>query len=246
MNLTNPLASWISKINNPARLRQWLPGFLFVLVGIFIKLVLNKAVDASALTTFTTNINKTSIQIPNFVFNTKFGLDIIAGLCAGIGIYQIVRGFKKRLTMIIAVIGILVVLGFLVWGASSSSLSFTGMLAVMVIRAVPITIGALAGILCERAGIFNIAIEGMMIAGAFAGAVVGSIFNLWAGILAAIAPSRRCSSARAITWSASRTRRQSGWRGSWGTQWGAARSRSIIFSCNARPPAASSPARLGV
>jgi len=178
--------NWITKVLDPARLRQWLPGVLFILVGIFIKLVLNEAVEADALTTFTTNINKTSIQIPNFVFNTRFGLDLISGLCAGIGIYQILRGFKNKLTMIIAVMGILVVFGFLVWGASGTSLSFTGMLAVMVIRSVPITIGALAGILCERAGIINIAIEGMMIAGAFAGAVVGSIFNLWAGILAAI------------------------------------------------------------
>jgi len=171
---------------DPSKLRQWLPGILFILVAIFIKFVLNKSIGTDALTTFATNINEKAIQIPNFVFNTRNALDLIAGLCAGIGLYQIIRGFKKKTSTIIALIGVLVVLGFLVWGASGSSISFTGMLAVMVIRSVPITIGALSGILCERAGIVNIAIEGMMISGAFAGAVIGSIFGLWAGILAAI------------------------------------------------------------
>jgi len=171
---------------DPSKLRQWLPGVLFILVASFIKFVLNKSIETDALTTFATNINEKAIQIPNFVFNTRNALDLIAGLCAGIGLYQIIRGFKKKTSSIIAMIGILVVLGFLVWGASGTSISFTGMLAVMVIRSVPITIGALSGILCERAGIVNIAIEGMMIAGAFAGAVIGSIFGLWAGILAAI------------------------------------------------------------
>jgi ABC-type uncharacterized transport system permease subunit len=166
--------------------RQRILGIFFILVAIFIKLVLTKSIEPGALTTFATNINERAIQIPNWIFNTRSALDLIAGLCVGLGLFQIIRGFKTGTSSVIGLIGILVVLGFLVWGASGTSISFTGMLAVMVIRSVPITIGALSGILCERAGIVNIAIEGMMIAGAFAGAVIGSIFGLWAGILAAI------------------------------------------------------------
>jgi ABC-type uncharacterized transport system permease subunit len=158
--------------------RQRILGIFFILVAIFIKLVLTKSIEPGALTTFATNINERAIQIPNWIFNTRSALDLIAGLCVGLGLFQIIRGFKTGTSSVIGLIGILVVLGFLVWGASGTSISFTGMLAVMVIRSVPI--------LCERAGIVNIAIEGMMIAGAFAGAVIGSIFGLWAGILAAI------------------------------------------------------------
>lgn len=166
--------------------RSRILGLFFILVAVFMRLVLANSVAPDAITTFANNINKTAIQIPNWQFNTRLGLDIISGLCVGIGLFQLIKGFRKNTAAILGIMGVLIVLGFLFWGASGSSISFTGMLAVMVIRAVPITIGALSGILCERAGIVNIAIEGMMIGGAFMGAVIGSIGGLWAGMLAAI------------------------------------------------------------
>ncbi len=50
----------------------------------------------------------------------------------------------------------------------------------------PILMAALGGMLCQRAGIFNIALEGLMLSGAFAG-VVGSYFtgSAMGGVLAA-------------------------------------------------------------
>ena len=54
-------------------------------------------------------------------------------------------------------------------------------------KAVPLTLGAMSGVLCERAGIVNIAIEGMMLMGAMVGALVGSLTgNIWLGILGAV------------------------------------------------------------
>ena len=54
-------------------------------------------------------------------------------------------------------------------------MSLLGILQTTVQRAIPIAFGALSGLLCERAGIVNIAIEGMFLASAFAGAVAGTI-----------------------------------------------------------------------
>lgn len=45
--------------------------------------------------------------------------------------------------------------------------------------AVPLILGAMSGILCERSGIVNIGIEGMMLAGAFAAFVAKTATNAW-------------------------------------------------------------------
>jgi simple sugar transport system permease protein len=51
----------------------------------------------------------------------------------------------------------------------------------------PILLAALGGLLCERAGVFNIALEGLMLTGAFT-AVVGSFFlqSSFAGVMAGV------------------------------------------------------------
>ena len=52
--------------------------------------------------------------------------------------------------------------------------------------ATPLIFGALSGVVCERVGIVNIAIEGQLLAGAFLAAVVGSVTaSAYLGLLAA-------------------------------------------------------------
>jgi ABC-type uncharacterized transport system permease subunit len=62
------------------------------------------------------------------------------------------------------------------------------LLAVAVVKSTPLVLGALSGTVCERSGIVNIGIEGMMLASAFAGFAVGVLTgNLLLGVLAAMA-----------------------------------------------------------
>jgi len=58
----------------------------------------------------------------------------------------------------------------------------------------PLILGTLGVLLCERAGVLNLGIEGIMVAGAFAGWVtVYQGGGLWTGVLVAALGRRRCS-----------------------------------------------------
>jgi ABC-type uncharacterized transport system permease subunit len=61
------------------------------------------------------------------------------------------------------------------------------LLAVAVVKSTPLVLGALSGVVCERSGVVNIAIEGMMLTAAFAGFAVGAATgSLIAGLIAAM------------------------------------------------------------
>ena len=81
------------------------------------------------------------------------------------------------------------VVAFLIWvvgGARTPSISLAGLIAGSVTLAVPIVFGSLSGVLCERAGVVNIAIEGQLLGGAFTAAIVASLTdNPYLGLLAA-------------------------------------------------------------
>jgi len=76
----------------------------------------------------------------------------------------------------------------LLWAVAGSRIDVVDMLARTVRLATPIALGALAGILCERSGVINIAIEGVMLTGACIGYIVALLTsNSWVGLTAAMA-----------------------------------------------------------
>ncbi|MBF5081562.1 ABC transporter permease [Quadrisphaera sp. INWT6] len=76
--------------------------------------------------------------------------------------------------------------GFLVWVVAGQTISLVGLLAGGLVLSVPIVLGALGGVVSERAGVVNIAIEGQLLAGAFGAAVVASATgSAYAGLVAA-------------------------------------------------------------
>jgi simple sugar transport system permease protein len=81
---------------------------------------------------------------------------------------------------------VLFVFAFLGWAAAGKSFSLVGMLRSTVILSVPVTLGALSGIMCERVAVINIGIEGQLLASAFAATILGSAFGLWAGVIGAV------------------------------------------------------------
>ena len=84
--------------------------------------------------------------------------------------------------------GALVLVAFLVWvmAGNTNALPVTVLLAGALTAAVPLVFGSMAGLLCERSGIINIAIEGQLLGGAFLAVVVASTTgNAYVGLFAA-------------------------------------------------------------
>lgn len=101
---------------------------------------------------------------------------------AGVGVYVLV--------------GVAFFLAFVIWNyadqASQFPLAIVNPLPSTIKLATPLVLGALAGCMCERAGVINIAIEGQFLMGAFFASVASSLaysaeMGLVGGILAGVA-----------------------------------------------------------
>jgi general nucleoside transport system permease protein len=90
----------------------------------------------------------------------------------------------RRLTIAAALLCFVVAL--LCWAAAGTlPLNAVNLLQGTLTASIPLVLGALAGCVCERAGVINIAIEGQLLFGSFAAAIVASAFGgLWAGLVA--------------------------------------------------------------
>jgi general nucleoside transport system permease protein len=102
---------------------------------------------------------------------------------------QLIRGFGSMTNVVLAIVAVMLLMSFLAWAAAGSTFSFIGVLVSTVGYSTPIVFGAMAGIICERSGIVNIAIEGMLLNGAFVAVLVGSLTNFWLGAAAAMVTS---------------------------------------------------------
>ncbi|MFE9205258.1 ABC transporter permease [Micromonospora sp. NPDC007230] len=117
---------------------------------------------------------------------------ILFGLIAAAAGAALLAGVPKRWFTLLLGVGLVgFVLSFLCWQVSAAPAGSNFMPLVNVVRntfvlALPLIFGALAGVLCERSGVVNVAIEGQLLMGAFSGALFGSISgSVWVGLVAA-------------------------------------------------------------
>ena len=83
---------------------------------------------------------------------------------------------KRRVPLwLVVVFAVLFMVGFLTWAAAGSTIPMIGLLFGSLSLAVPLIYGSLAGVIGERVGVINIAIEGQLLAGAFTAAIVASV-----------------------------------------------------------------------
>ena len=164
-------------------------GIAFLVIAALTYWLFANGVDAALVSTYGLNqgVVPKEERLPDWVVPSFNTVALLAVLMAAAGGYQLARGFGRYTSLILGFVALFFIFAFLTWATRDQSINLAGMLKTMVARAVPLTLGALSGVLCERAGVVNIAIEGMMLAGAMMGALVGSVAqNLWIGLAGAM------------------------------------------------------------
>ena len=132
------------------------------------------------------------VALPNVVVPGTTAAWVAVAVMALLTAFSYVRVAARRkvpgwVSMVFAAVFLV---GFLAWAAagSPSDIPAVRVIGGAVLLAVPIAFGALGGVIGERAGVVNIAIEGQLLAGAFCAAVASSVTDSpWVGLLAAVA-----------------------------------------------------------
>ncbi len=106
---------------------------------------------------------------------------LLGGIALVLGILLVAFRFSRGAYGILYISIACFVLEFLIWIARGSNtgavvpLALSSVLAASFFSATPLMYGSLSGVMCERSGVVNIAIEGMFMFGAMSAAMVTSI-----------------------------------------------------------------------
>jgi len=118
---------------------------------------------------------------------SKPGAIVLGAIAAAAGAALLSGLFNHRYRLLSAIAVVAIVLALLCWQVNGSILPIGSTVSLSVFAAIPLVFGSLAGVLGERSGVINVAIEGQFLTGAFLGALVGTITgSVWIALVAAI------------------------------------------------------------
>lgn len=115
--------------------------------------------------------------IPNAMLPTAVTSWVVWILLAALTVWAVFRALTYATVglWVPIVYGILAVFDLLVWAAAGGLVPVTGLLGGAISLSVPLVFGALGGVIGERVGVVNVAIEGQFLLGAFSAALVSSV-----------------------------------------------------------------------
>jgi ABC-type uncharacterized transport system permease subunit len=156
---------------------------LLIVLGLFL-------VVAARLRINPANVSSLGVEkLGQRIVPSQLGVTVFGALCALAALAALVlpsRNARASAASLVTAV-LLAILAILTALAQGGSIDLVGMLASSLRMCTPIALGAMAGILCERSGVVNIGIEGMMLAAAAFGFGANLFFkNIWVGVLAAI------------------------------------------------------------
>jgi len=165
-----------------------IPGILLVAAGLIILLLFGIPLKAGLHTTFrlTPIGDKNVIPIPDLVLPVQASIYVLVLAVFFAAGWQLARGIRSNGIMV-GVVAFCFVAAFLIWAAKDASMDLVGTLNTSLVRATPICLAALCGVVSERAAVVNIAIEGIMLVSAMFSVMVATITkSLYLGLLTGI------------------------------------------------------------
>ena len=147
-------------------------------------------VDPKAETSVQISVDSDFFKLPLFSLPSQgfgfFTMALMAAIVVASFLFVLVRN-QKTPRILPIVFGVAMVLQLLVQLFAGKNMTFTSLLQGALALSVPLIFGSLAGVLSERVGIVNIAIDSQLLIGAFASAFAASLSdNLFVGLIAAL------------------------------------------------------------
>lgn len=159
-------------------------GSLAAVVLIFFGILGKPSMVAFELTGVREAVQLPNIDVPSNILGIASGVLLLA--IAGFAAWQVARNVRSSIWLSI-VFGAIALVALLGWLAGGAVVPVAFILGSALVLAVPIILGAMAGVMSERVGVVNIAIEGQLLTGAFMASVVSTLTgNQIFGIISAM------------------------------------------------------------
>jgi general nucleoside transport system permease protein len=163
-------------------------GAAAVVLGLVMLVAFGLGSESGLDATFVLSRGGEAIELPDVTVPARVTALVLGGVVVALGAAQLGGLLRRRTYLVFGVVLALFVLALLAWAARGADTSIIGLLDGTLRRSIPLVLGAMAGILCERAGVINIAIEGMLLTAAFTGALTASAADsVWVGMASGIA-----------------------------------------------------------
>jgi ABC-type uncharacterized transport system permease subunit len=172
--------------STPEERRATAVGIILIVLAVFTFWVFGLGSESGSQSEFKLSLPGARFEDLAWVVNSRWLAFIVSGVLAFLGGLTLRRSHLEWTNLALAIGLGLLALAFLTWAAAGGSFSLVGMLRSTVLLSVPVTLGAMTGLMCERVAVINIAIEGQLLTSAFVGTIVGSAWGIWAGLVGAL------------------------------------------------------------